>query len=311
MTFKKNILITGSSTGIGADLVTSLARSGHTIFATMRKAKTRAEGLKLQKIAKEEGLAIHCINLDVNNEASCKACVNECQRLCNNEIDVLINNAGISASLKGVEEHELDTFRNIMETNYFAPIRLTKLVLPTMRHRKSGIIINVTSAAAKMWPGSQAPYNASKAAFESFSVTLAQEVSQFGIKVCTLQPGVIVTPIFSKGERHKNSIYDVQIRYLSKMYEGVLVKYGTPPKVTSEVVKRIILECDQGTQKMFYPAGPDSIGMSNAIEKNGYNWFVDTSIKMTRSDEAYVQGWKEHYGIDLSAAFPKLKKSNL
>ncbi len=307
----KNILVTGSSTGIGADLVTSLARSGHKVFATMRNATTRHEGLKLQKIAKEEGLMIHCIDLDVNDKQSCKTCVSECQKLCGNEIDVLINNAGISASLKGVEEHELGTFRNIMETNYFAPIRLTKLILPSMRQRRSGIIINVTSAAAKMWPGSQAPYNASKAALESFSVTLAQEVSQFGIKVCTLQPGVIVTPIFSKGKRNKNSVYDVQIRYLSKMYEGLLVKYATPPKVTSDVVKSIMLECDQGIQKMFYPAGPDSIGMSNAIEKNGYNWFVDTSIKMTSSDEAYVKGWKEHYNIDLSAAFPKLKKSKL
>ena len=117
-------------------------------------------------------------------------------------IDVLVNNAGI-AQVGSVEAMPLATFRRIMETNYFGTVRCIQAVLPAMRAQKSGRIINITSVAGRLASAGQSAYAASKFAVEALSESLAAEVKPFNIRVNVVEPGVIETPIFGKGEKSR------------------------------------------------------------------------------------------------------------
>ena len=107
-------------------------------------------------------------------------------------IDVLVNNAGIERR-GSTEELDLSDFRAVMETNYFGALRCIKGVLPQMRERKSGCIINVTSVAGRISASPLGCYAAAKFALEALSESLAQETKMFNIRVAVVQPGIIST----------------------------------------------------------------------------------------------------------------------
>ena len=112
-------------------------------------------------------------------------------------IDVLVNNAGVAVH-GSVEELPLSEFRRVMETNFFGALRCIQAVVPGMRERRHGCIVNVTSVAGRFSAAPQAPYSSSKWALEAASEALAQEVKPFGVRVAIVEPGVIATPIFGK-----------------------------------------------------------------------------------------------------------------
>ena len=93
----------------------------------------------------------------------------------------------------------MEVFRQVMETNFFGGLRCIKAVIPSMRERRSGCIVNVSSVAGRTASAGMAPYAASKWAFEALSECLAQEMKAFNIRVAIVEPGVIATPIFGKG----------------------------------------------------------------------------------------------------------------
>jgi NAD(P)-dependent dehydrogenase (short-subunit alcohol dehydrogenase family) len=182
-------LVTGSSTGIGYATALRLARDGHRVIATMRTPSSS----DLAAVAATEGLSLEVRALDVTDDASVADVFGDV-----GHIDVLVNNAGISIG-GVVEEASLDAFRDVMETNYFGAIRCTKAVLPQMRERRSGCIVNVSSQAGRLAVPTLATYNASKWALEGAMETLAAEVAPFGIRVVLIEPGAIITPIMGKG----------------------------------------------------------------------------------------------------------------
>jgi NAD(P)-dependent dehydrogenase (short-subunit alcohol dehydrogenase family) len=182
-------LVTGSSTGIGQATAISLARAGYVVHAAMRNPAAAGE---LEKVAAAEGLDIRPIKLDVDDDASVAGAFAAV-----GQVDVLINNAGIGGGYS-VEETPLWVFRGVMETNYFGILRCTQAVLPQMRERKSGLIVNVTSLSGRVAIAPQAAYAASKFAVEAISECLAQEMKPFGVRVAVVEPGLILTPIFGK-----------------------------------------------------------------------------------------------------------------
>jgi NAD(P)-dependent dehydrogenase (short-subunit alcohol dehydrogenase family) len=194
------VLITGTSRGIGYDTTLRLARAGHEVIATMRNPGA----CDLEKVAREAKLPVRVFPLDVDDDES----VAELFGKLGDSIDVLVNNAGIF-SIDAVEDESLEQFRRVMETNYFGAVRCTKQVLPAMRKRGSGRIINVTSIAGRIAFYSSSAYAASKFALEAFSESLAQEVKRYGIKVALVEPGIIDTPMATTSlpQYARNTIY--------------------------------------------------------------------------------------------------------
>jgi NAD(P)-dependent dehydrogenase (short-subunit alcohol dehydrogenase family) len=186
-------VITGCSTGIGYATALRLARDGHDVIATMRSP----DASDLATVAKEEGLNIAVRTLDVNDDASVTDLFGELAST-RGGVDVLVNNAGLGGSGGVVEESDLDIYRTIMETNFYGALRCIRAVLPSMREKRSGAIVNVTSQAGRLAMPSMSAYCASKWALEAASESLAIEMAPFGIRVALIEPGMILTAIWSK-----------------------------------------------------------------------------------------------------------------
>lgn len=178
------VLITGCSSGIGRAAAISLHAAGLTVYATARQVDTLA-GLAR--------LGIHTLALDVTDEASMTAAVAAVEEAAAGPAGVLINNAGYG--LYGpVEQLPMDEIRRQFETNFFGLVRLTQLVLPGMRRRGRGRILNVSSMGGRITLPGGAFYHASKHAVEALSDALRMEVAQFGIDVVLIEPGPVKTP---------------------------------------------------------------------------------------------------------------------
>ena len=188
-------LVTGASSGIGIATAVTLARGGHTVIATMRNPNGAGE---LLKIVTEEKLPVEVAALNVDEDASVREAIGKALAE-RGHIDILVNNAGVGGG-GAVEEVSLDFFRQMMETNFFGALRCMKAVIPSMRERRHGCIVNVTSIAGRVAMAPQAPYAASKFALEALSKCLAQEMKAFNVRVAIIEPGVIATPIFSKAK---------------------------------------------------------------------------------------------------------------
>ena len=246
------IVITGSSTGIGYAAAETLGRNGHTVYATMRSPQRSPE---LQQLANKEKLPITVLTMDVNDEKSVQDAINTVITK-EGHIDVLVNNAGI-ASWGAVEELPMESFRADMETNYFGAIRCIKTVLPSMRQRKAGCIINVTSVAGKLYSNFHSTYCGSKAALEAFSESLAQELVPYNVQVALVEPEVIETPIFKKANTAPAGTNYPNIRRFFAFFAASIEKH-IPPSVVADVINDIV----NGKRKKFRnPAGPTADGL--------------------------------------------------
>ena len=166
-------LVTGTSSGIGLATAVSLARAGHVVAATMRNLDRAGD---LRKIAAEEQLSIDIEALDVDNDASVRGAFAAIAAR-HGPIDILVNNAGIPGG-GAIEETPVESFREVMETNYFGALRCIKEVIPGMRQRRRGTIVNVTSIAGRNATAPMASYAASKWALEA--LTRLSQLGQAG-----------------------------------------------------------------------------------------------------------------------------------
>src|SRR5207249_1051659 len=173
-----SVLITGTSSGIGMATALAFGRAGHQVAATMRNPHRAPE---LARITTKEKLPITISAMDVDSDASVEEGIDRVVKQ-GGPVDVLVNNAGIERT-GSVEEVSLAEFRAVMETNYFGAIRCIHAVLPAMRKRRSGCIINVASVAGRIANSPTAPNTASKFALEALSESLAQEVKPFNVRV--------------------------------------------------------------------------------------------------------------------------------
>jgi NAD(P)-dependent dehydrogenase (short-subunit alcohol dehydrogenase family) len=240
------VLITGTSKGIGYDTTLLLARAGHEVIATMRNPAA----CDLEKVASEARLPVTVLPLDVDDDAS----VAELFGKLGGSIDVLVNNAGIY-SINAVEDESLEQFRRVMETNYFGAVRCTKQVLPAMRKRGSGCIINVTSIAGRVAFSATSAYAASKFALEAFSESLAQEVRGYGIKVALVEPGIIDTPMATTNlpQYDENTIYP-HGRRIHAFFTNPEKPEASPTLVGDML--RYVIESDDA--RLRFPVGPDA-----------------------------------------------------
>ena len=243
------VLITGTSKGIGLETALIMARAGHEVFATMRNPGGSPQ---LAETASKEGLAISVSVMDVDSDASVREAVDEIYASGKN-IDVLVNNAGIERN-GSIEELPFEDFRAVMETNYFGAIRCIQAVVPRMRERESGCIVNVTSIAGRLASSPFGPYTASKHALEALSECLAQEIKPFNVRVAIIEPGIINTAMAQRLGNEKNSSRYPQVARFSGLFSASL-EHPVPPSVVGQKILEVA-ESDDWTLR--HPIGPDA-----------------------------------------------------
>ena len=186
-------VVTGANSGIGRATALHLAESGHHVYGTVRSVGRAG---KLLDAAEERGVGIELVELDIASDSSVRdgfaQIVEQAGR-----VDHLVNNAGVGGN-GVVEESTPERLLDVMNIDLCGAIRCLQAVLPGMRERGSGTIVNVTSIAGRLAAIAQAPYVAAKWALEGVSEELAIEVAPFGVRIAIIEPGVTKSSIFGK-----------------------------------------------------------------------------------------------------------------
>ena len=266
------VLVTGTSSGIGLATAVHFAREGHEVWAGVRSPATATE---LRETIERDRLAVRVLTLDVDDPASVQQGVGEVQAK-SGRVDVLVNNAGMGGG-GPIEDVPVDWAQSLFETNYFGVVRMVQAVLPGMRERRQGAIVNVSSIAGRLAIAGHGHYSAVKHALEALSEALAQEVQRFGIRVAIVEPGVVVTPIFSKARRFADpaSPYFDHVRRLLLFYQKQMPNAAQPADAA-----RVIYEAATTSQpRVRWLVGEDA------------RLLVEGRRRMT--DEEYVAGGRE------------------
>lgn len=237
MTDQKVAVVTGSSSGIGLETSLMLARNDYITYATMR---TPDKKVVIKTTAEKENLPIKVVQLDVTDDNSVKSAID----MINSEsgrIDVLVNNAGYALG-GALEDLSMEEIKAQYETNLLGLIRVTQAVLPIMRRQKSGIIVNLSSAAGIFGiPGASA-YTSTKFAVEGLSESIGYELEPFGIKVVLIEPGFVKTNFANAMVLAKNS-QDPASPYLRMMQRIVANSTeATKSGSSADLVSKIILD---------------------------------------------------------------------
>ncbi|MDE8650673.1 SDR family oxidoreductase [Novosphingobium album (ex Liu et al. 2023)] len=202
----KSFLITGTSSGFGRIGAELYARRGARVFATMRNLP-RPEAEELRRLARDEKLAITVLELDVLSDEMVARAVAEAERLNGGPLDVLVNNAGVVIG-GPVEAHDLEATRLAFDTNVFGYQRTARAVLPGMRRRKSGLIVNISSQQGRVVMPAGGLYSASKFAVEAMSEQLAYELVPHGIDVVIIEPGGYPTEVGQNRAKYTQALRD-------------------------------------------------------------------------------------------------------
>jgi len=191
----RSVVVTGANSGIGLATALELAGAGYDVIGTVRDEK-KAE--QLRSAADEKGTSVRAVLLDVADEDSTREGFGEIDRITDGGPWAVVNNAGF-AQAGAVEDVTAEQARYQLEVNLVAPARIAQLVLPGMRERGDGRIVNVSSIAGRVSTPLTGWYCASKHGIEALSDALRMEVAQFGVKVILIEPGGFGTGIWDAG----------------------------------------------------------------------------------------------------------------
>jgi NAD(P)-dependent dehydrogenase (short-subunit alcohol dehydrogenase family) len=229
------VLITGASSGMGKETAKTLIGEGYTVYAAARRVE-RMEDLK-----KLGGIPL---KMDVTKEEDVVAAVEQITRD-HGGVDILINNAGYGL-YGAVEDVALDEARYQFEVNMFGMACLTQQVLPYMRQKRAGKIVNISSMGGKIYTTLGAWYHATKHAVEGWSDCLRLELKQFNIDVIIIEPGGIQTDFLnvtmSEIEKHtpQDSAYRPMVDRMAGMSSDMSPDAGSPPSVIANTISRAI-----------------------------------------------------------------------
>ena len=265
----KVVLITGGSSGIGKAIGLYLQKKGFVVYGTSRKPE----------VLKDHPFQL--LPLDVNNIASIRTAITTLIAK-EGRIDVLINNAGKGIA-GAIEETPTDEMKKVFDTNFFGAIEVVKTVLPYMREKKSGLIINITSIAGYMGLPFRGIYSATKGALELVTEALRMEVKEFGIQVVSVAPGDFATsiasgryhtPVFEKSPYKK--VYQENLEVMDNH-----VDQGNDPVQMAMAVYKII---KKSNPKIHYKVG-------SFLQK------FSIVLKRILPDKIYEKMLMKHYGL--------------
>ena len=275
MKSQKVILVTGASSGIGKATALILINEGHIVYGAARRVE------KMKDLEEAGG---HAIKMDVLEEdqmqAAIKQIIDEQGR-----IDVLVNNAGY-AIYGSVEDITIDEARRQFEVNIFGLARLTQLVLPHMREKKNGSIINISSVGGKIFTPLGAWYHATKHALEGWSDCLRMEVEQFGVNVVIVEPGAIRTefgdvmtqPMLDRSE---NGPYQPLAEGLAKAGEKTYAKpnWASGPEVIGNTISKAIKSSKPKTRYVSGKMAGTLMFMRRWLSDRGFQKVMMSQIK--------------------------------
>lgn len=245
----KTVLITGASSGYGLETARHFHAQGWNVIATMRTPR--------EDILPRSG-RIRTLPLDVTSAASISAAVESA-----GPIDVLVNNAGIGV-VGAFEATPMSHVRKVFETNTFGVMAMTQAVIPQMRERRSGVIVNVTSSVTLAPMPLAAAYTASKMAIEGFTGSLAHELSAFGLRAKLVEPGYAPTTRFSQNTELR--IEDLIPEAYVAFAQPIFAEFARPALVTTEtdVAEAVWRAANDTSGQLRFPAGPDAVALARA-----------------------------------------------
>ncbi len=284
-------VVTGANSGIGRATSIHLASIGHHVIGTVRALEKAA---KLNTMAEAAGVEVDLVVADVADDASVSAGFEEIFARAG-RVDHLVNNAGVGGNAV-VEECPSELYLDVMNVNLCGVTRCTQAVLPQMRERGSGTIVNVTSVVGRIAALAQSPYVASKWALEGVSEELAQELAPFGIRVAIIEPGVTKSAIFAKNIDAPNSsnAYEAHYRRMFQMYAAGMAS-ATDPFEVGRVIEHAITTDEP---RLRYPvswAGEEMSALHDRIDDA--DWIGLGAIE---DDADYIARFREIFGVDIA-----------
>ncbi|MCP4833918.1 MAG: SDR family oxidoreductase [Phycisphaera sp.] len=284
-------VVTGANSGIGRATSIHLASIGHHVIGTVRSLD---KAVKLRAMAADAGVEVDLVVADVADDASVAGGFDEILSRVG-RVDHLVNNAGVGGNAV-VEECSSELYLDVMNVNLCGVTRCTQAVLPQMRERGSGTIINITSVVGRIAVPAQSPYVASKWALEGISEELAQELAPFGIRVAIVEPGVTKSAIFAKNIDAPNSTgaYETHYRRMFQMYAAGMAG-ATDPFEVGRVIERAIIT---DNPQLRYPVSWGGIEMAALHDRiDDDDWI---GLGMIEDDADYVARFNEIFDVDIA-----------
>ena len=284
-------VVTGANSGIGRATAIHLAEQGMRVVGTVRST-SKAD--KLVSMATDAGVEVAVVELDVADDDSVRTGF---ATLLDDTggVDHLVNCAGVGGNAVA-EECPSDLYNDVFNVNVTGAVRCAQQVLPGMRERGSGTIVNITSVAGRIAALAQSPYVASKWALEGVSEGMAQELAPFGIRVAIVEPGVTKSAIFAKNVDAPNSTgaYDAHYRRMFQFYAAGMAG-ATPAVEVARVVHRAITTDEPRLRYAVSWAGPELAALHDRIDDA--DWLELGTIE---DDADYARRFEEIFGVDIS-----------
>lgn len=284
-------VVTGANSGIGRATAIHLAAQGHRVFGTVRSADKAG---KLLAMAADHGVELELVELDIADDESVRAGFTRVLEATDGVVDVLVNNAGVGGNAVA-EECPTELYLDVMNINLCGAVRCLQQVVPGMRARGRGAIVNITSVAGRIAAIAQSPYVASKWAFEGLSEGLAQELAPFGIRVAIVEPGVTKSAIFAKNidAPNQSGAYDAAYRRLFQFYAAGMAHATDPFEVAAVIHHAVTTDTPQLRYAVSW-AGPEIVEGRAAMSDQ--DW---VALGAWIDDDDYYDDFARKFSIDL------------
>ncbi|HTQ96788.1 MAG TPA: SDR family oxidoreductase [Candidatus Acidoferrum sp.] len=261
-------LVTGSSTGFGRLFAQTLARNGHTVFATMRDpaVKNAKNAAILRDYAAKGNYEIHVVEMDVTDELSVDRAVHSVIEQAG-RVDVAINNAGYA--LVGLSEATtVEQVRQIFDTNFLGCVRVNRAVLPFLRKQRSGLLMHISSGAGRVVIPGFGYYCATKFAMEAMAESYHYELAGQGIESCVVEPGAYKTDVFGNFMTATDHARTETYGPMAEIPEKVTNILNSSAADAQEVADAVlsIIETPAGQRKLRYRVSPSDLGTDKINE---------------------------------------------
>jgi NAD(P)-dependent dehydrogenase (short-subunit alcohol dehydrogenase family) len=283
-------VVTGANSGIGRATAVHLAQEGMRVFGTVRSA-SKAD--KLLAMAATAGVTVELAELDVADDESVQQGFAQILAAAGG-VDHLVNSAGVGGNAVA-EECPPELYNSVFNINVTGAVRCSQQVLPGMRERRAGTIVNITSVAGRIAALAQSPYVASKWALEGVSEGMAQELAPFDVRVAIVEPGVTKSAIFAKNVDVPNSTgaYDAHYRNMFQFYAAGYLSATDPFEVAKVIHHSMVTDSPELRYAVSW-AGPEMAALHDRIDHA--DW-----LELGRIDDldAYMTRFEEIFGVDI------------